>query len=68
MKVVRIVAIALGTVVVLYFLAINFLPEWTIVGVHFSWPWWQVLLILIALVVAFVWLIMRFSRRKQPRN
>jgi hypothetical protein len=68
MKVVRIVAIALGTVVVLYFLAINFLPEWAIVGVHFSRPWWQVLLVLIALVVAFVWLIMRFSGRKQVRN
>ena len=39
MKVVRIVAIALGALVVLYFLVINFIPEGTIVGFHFRWPW-----------------------------
>lgn len=35
MKAVRIVGIALGAVVVLYFLVISFIPEWMIVGVHF---------------------------------
>jgi hypothetical protein len=39
MKAVRIVAIAFGALVVLYFLAINFIPNWMIVGVHFRWPW-----------------------------
>jgi hypothetical protein len=39
MKVVRIMAIALGALVVLYFLMIAFIPEGMIVGVHFRWPW-----------------------------
>jgi hypothetical protein len=30
--------------------------------------WWQVLPVVIALVVVVVWLIMKFSGRKQPRN
>jgi hypothetical protein len=35
MKAVRIVAIAFGTLVVLLFLMINFIPDWMIVGIHF---------------------------------
>lgn len=38
MKVVRIVAIAVGALAVLYFLVINFIPEGMIVGIHLSWP------------------------------
>jgi hypothetical protein len=30
--------------------------------------WWHVSLVLIALVVVAVWLTMKFSGRKQPRN
>jgi hypothetical protein len=39
MKAVRIVAMALGSVIVLYLLVTVFLPQWMIVGVHFRWPW-----------------------------
>ena len=39
MKAVRIVVIALSALVVLYFLLINFIPDWMIVGIHFRWPW-----------------------------
>jgi hypothetical protein len=34
-----IVALALGAVVLLYFLVMNFVPEGRIVGFHFRWPW-----------------------------
>ncbi len=34
MKAVRIVAIAVGALAVLYFLVINFIPEGMIVGIH----------------------------------
>jgi hypothetical protein len=39
MKAVRIVALALGAVVLLYFLVMNSIPEGIIVGFHFRWPW-----------------------------
>jgi hypothetical protein len=39
MKAVRIVALALGGFVVLYFLVMNFIPEGMIVGFHFRLPW-----------------------------
>jgi threonine/homoserine efflux transporter RhtA len=39
MRAVRIAAIALGSLAVLYFLAINLIPEGMIVGIHFRWPW-----------------------------
>jgi hypothetical protein len=39
MKAVRIVAIAVGTLVVFYMLVITFVPEWMIVGFRFRWPW-----------------------------
>jgi hypothetical protein len=39
MKAARILAIAFGALVVLYFLVINFIPDWMIVGVHVRWPW-----------------------------
>jgi hypothetical protein len=39
MKTVRIVAMVLGAVVVLYVLVTVFLPQWMIVGIHFRWPW-----------------------------
>jgi hypothetical protein len=39
MKAALIVASALGAVVVLYFLVMNFIPEGKIVGFHFRWPW-----------------------------
>lgn len=38
MKAVRIVAIAVGALAVLYFLVINFIPEGMIVGIHVGWP------------------------------
>ena len=37
MKAVLIVALALGAVVVLYFLVMNFIPKGKIVGFHFRW-------------------------------
>ena len=39
MKAVRIVAIAVGAIVVLYLLLIAFIPEWMIVGFRFHLPW-----------------------------
>jgi len=38
-KAVRIAAMALGAVILLYVLVAVFLPEWMIVGIHFAWPW-----------------------------
>ena len=38
MKAVRIAAITVGALVVLYLLPIASLPEWMIVGFHFRWP------------------------------
>jgi hypothetical protein len=38
MKAIRILAKAVGAVIVLYLLVIAFLPDWTIVGIHFRWP------------------------------
>jgi hypothetical protein len=39
MKAVRIVVLALGALVALYFLVMNFIPEGMIVGFHVRWPW-----------------------------
>jgi hypothetical protein len=39
MKVLLIAALAVVAVVVLYFVVMNFIPEWIIEGFHFRWPW-----------------------------
>jgi len=39
MKAIRIVAITLAAIVVLYLLMTVLLPQWMIVGIHFHRPW-----------------------------
>jgi hypothetical protein len=39
MKTLRIAAIGIGAVIVVYLLLIAFMPDWMIVGFRFHWPW-----------------------------
>jgi hypothetical protein len=39
LKTVRIAGIVMAAALVLYVTAVAVLPEWTIVGFHFHWPW-----------------------------
>jgi hypothetical protein len=38
-KALRMAAMAVGAIAVLYLLVINFIPDWMIVGIRFRWPW-----------------------------
>jgi hypothetical protein len=39
MRAIRLLAPFLGALLVLYVIAVSFVPDWMIVGIKFGWPW-----------------------------